>query len=461
MLDLLVTNAVVVCPGQTARLDVGISGEQISVLAPAGELLRTETRRVIDAEGLYLLPGGVDAHVHIRPRPQGGLPAGYAATSRAAAHGGTTTFVNFSYVATGQSFAEAVDEWRTAGTGHSAVDFGLHSVVPPVSEAELSEGVRQAVAGGVTSFKAFMLDNKGRPGIDDGLLYHLLQQGRATNALILVHAENGPINAYRARQLAEAGKTGLRYYGAAKPNFSEAEAARRAIFLARMAGVPLYVVHVSTGGATRAIREAQREGLPVFGEVCPQHLFFNEDVYESDRAFLFNGSPPQRPMADQRALWDGLADGTLAVISTDDVHGTLADKLRVGLDAPVEQLPGGQVQMETRLIVVFSRMVASGWMSLERFVDLVSTSPARIFGLYPRKGIIAVGSDADLVLFDPSYEWVVSNQALHTDCDYTPFEGWKARGKPVTTILRGQVLVEDGRFSGDPVGGRYLHRSPA
>jgi dihydropyrimidinase len=458
MYDLLLRNAWAVCPGYSGLLDVAVTGETIAAIGQPGQLA-ADARRVIAATGRYLLPGGVDPHIHISARGPGGIAASYTATTIAAAYGGTTTLINFADHQPGVPLAATVEHWREIGSQACAVDFGLHSMVGPMAWDEL-DGVEAVVRAGVPSFKAFMLDSKSRRGVDDGLLYALLLAARASGGLVGVHAESGPLNAYFTGKLAREDKADLRHFAEARPSLSEVEATHRAIFLARAAGAPLFVFHVSTAGAVAAIREAQRAGQPVYGETCPHYLFFTDEVYVDERDILFNRVPPMRPAADQAALWEGLADGTLAAISTDEVASSRADKLRVGRDVPVDQLPGGMSQVETRLVTIYSAAVASGRLSLERYVDLVSAGPARVFGLYPRKGAIVVGSDADLVLFDPAAEWTLTSEGLHSPADYTIYEGWKLRGRVAMTILRGKVIVEDNAYVGTVGDGAFVAREP-
>lgn len=442
--DLLIQNCLLVDANNSLLADVAIQGEKIAALASAGQL-PAAAARVIDARGLYLFPGLIDPHVHINSRIGGTMRSGFQWTSRAAAHGGTTTFFDFTAPVEGSKLLSSLEDQKAEGEGAVHSDFCLHAGIPAMRPEDLWQ-VREAIERGFPSFKAFMLPSKGRPEIDDGLLFALLTACREQGGLMGVHAENGRLIAYLSERLIKEDKTGIRYFAQSRPNICEAEAVGRAIMLAEAAGSALYVYHVSSAEGTQLIRQARKRGVPIYGETCPHYLLFTGQVYESENGFLFNRVPPIRSQRDQDALWEAVADGTLSCIGTDDVATNLTYKRQPPSGRDFIDLPGGMPQIETRLLLTYSEGVLKKRISLNRLVYLLSTGPARLFGLYPRKGTIAVGSDADLVLFDPNLERTITAGELHGGSDYTIYEGWKVKGWPVMTLVRGRVVVEQERL---------------
>lgn len=457
--DLLIRNGQVVDPTSTLpprMTDVAVEGGKICVLAGPGQL-PGEGARVIEANGLYLLPGMIDPHVHINTRVAGSMRGGFRLTSLGAIHGGTTTFCDFTTPMQGSEFLQAIEQQRLEGEGAVFCDFSLHGGIPPMGTEDLWR-VREAIAKGFPSFKAFMLNSRGRPGIEDGLLFAVMGACARDGGLLGIHAENGRLISYFSQRLMQEGKSGIRYFGASRPNICEAEAVQRAIALARVAGSAIYFYHVSSAEGADAIRKARQEGLPVYAESCPHYLLFTDAVYGREDGFLFNRVPPIRSQNDQDALWEALVDGTFSCIGTDDVPTTLALKRQPPPGPDFTDLPGGMPQIETRLALLHSEGVVKGRINLNRMVYLLSTGPARIFGLYPQKGTIAVGSDADLVLLDPNLEKTVTADELHAGSDTTAYEGWKVKGWPVMTLLRGQVVVDGGTLVDDTPRGQYCLR---
>lgn len=445
--DLLVRNGQVIDPTSTISpqaTDIAITKGKICALASPGQL-PAQGMRVIDASGLYVFPGLIDPHVHITDRVAGNIRGGFQLTSRAAIHGGTTTFFDFTVPLRGPELLPALDQQLKEADGVVFSDFCLHAGIPPMNLEDLWQ-IEAAITRGFPSFKAFMLSSRGRPEIEDGLLFALLSACKQHGGLMAVHAENGRLISYFSQKLLKEGKSGIRYFAASRPNICEAEAVQRVITMARATGAAVYFVHVSSAEATEVIRQARFEGLPIYGETCPHYLLFTDEVYEGDQGFLFNRVPPIRSQRDQDALWEAVADCTFSCIGTDDVATTLALKRQPPAGPDFTDLPGGMPQVETRLAVLYSEGVAKGRVSLNRLVYLLSTGPARVFGLYPQKGAVAVGSDADLVLFDPNLEKTITASELHSGSDYTVYEGWKVKGWPVMTMLRGEVIIERGTF---------------
>jgi dihydropyrimidinase len=441
--DLLIRNGQVVDATSTISpqvTDVAITNGKISALGSPGQLSAQATR-VIDASGLYVLPGMIDPHVHINERVAGSIRGGFQLTSQAAIHGGTTTFFDFTIPLQGPELLSALDRQQKEADGVVFSDFCIHAGIPPMNLEDLWQ-VEAAISRGFPSFKSFMLLSRGRPEIEDGLLFGLLSACRQHGGLMAVHAENGRLISYFSQKLLKEGKCGIPYFAASRPNICELEAVQRVITMARVTGAAVYVVHVSSAEATEAIRQARREGLPIYGETCPHYLLFTDEVYAGEKGFLLNRVPPIRSQRDQDALWEAVADGTFSCIGTDDVATTLALKRQPPTGPDFTDLPGGMPQVETRLAVLYSEGVVKGRISLNRLVYLLSTGPARVFGLYPQKGAVAVGCDADLVLFDPNLEKTITASELHSGSDYTVYEGWKVKGWPVLTMLRGEVIIE-------------------
>ena len=443
--DLLIRNGRVVDPASTLLMDLAIDKGKICALARPGQPLG-DAARVIDAGGLYVFPGMIDPHVHVNSRVAGSMRGGFELTSLAAIHGGTTTFFDFTAPAQGRELLSSLDQQRKEADGAVFSDYCLHGGISPMEPKELWQ-IKEAITRGFPSFKSYMLTSRGRPEIEDGLLYALLAACAEHGGLMGIHAENGRLISYFSRRLLQEGKSGIRYFAASRPNICEAEAVERVIAMARETGAAIYFYHMSSSEGAEAVRRARREGLPVYAESCPHYLLFTDEVYATEQGFLFNRVPPVRRRRDQEALWEALADGTFSCIGTDDVATTLALKKQPPTGPDFADLPGGMPQVETRLAVLHHEGVVKGRITLNRLVYLLSTGPARLFGLYPQKGAIAAGSDADLVLFDPNREKTITAGDLHGGADYTIFEGWKVKGWPVMTLLRGQIVVDNGKLA--------------
>ncbi|MGA2115469.1 MAG: dihydropyrimidinase [Bryobacteraceae bacterium] len=453
----LIRNGTVVTAAETRPADVLIEGERIKEVR-AG-LPAVGVDRIIDAAGLYVLPGGIDVHTHL-DMPFGGTTSSddFLTGTRAAAFGGTTTLVDFAIQARGTRMRDALDTWWKKAEGRAAIDYGLHMIVTDLGGAGL-EDMDDMVAEGVASFKLFM----AYPNVlmvDDGTIFKALSQTAKNGALICMHAENGSvIDVIIARALAE-GKTAPIYHALTRPPRAEAEAVHRAIALAEIAGAPVYIVHLSSEDALNEIREARDRGVPAFAETCPQYLLLSIDELARPN---FEGAkyvftPPLRPKEHQPKLWDGLKDDHLQVVSTDHCPFCFADQKILGKD-DFTKIPNGGPGIENRLQLIYHHGVNAGKISLNRFVEITSTTPARIFGMYPRKGEIAPGSDADLVLWDPAAPLTISAQTHHMRVDYSMFEGYEVEGNARTVISRGEVIVENGEFLGKPGRGQYLKRT--
>jgi dihydropyrimidinase len=457
MPDTLIRNGTVVTARETIAADVLIEGDRIREVRPS--IPAQAARKVIDATGLYVMPGGIDAHTHL-DMPFGGTTSAddFETGTRAAAFGGTTSIIDFAIQARATRMREALDAWWRKAEGRACIDYGLHMIVTDLGEAGL-EDMDDMVREGVASFKLFM----AYPNVlmvDDATIFKALSQTARNGALICMHAENGSvIDVIIARALAE-GKTAPIYHALTRPPRAEAEAVHRAIAMAEIAGAPVYIVHLSSEDALNEVREARDRGVPAFAETCPQYLLLSIEELERPN---FEGAkyvftPPLRTKDHLPKLWDGLKHDHLQVVSTDHCPFCFADQKTLGKD-DFTKIPNGGPGIENRLQLIYHHGVNAGKLSLNRFVELTSTTPARLFGMYPRKGEIAPGSDADLVLWDPNAVHTISAKTHHMRVDYSMFEGFQVKGDARTVLSRGEVIVDSGRFTGKPGRGNYLKRA--
>ena len=455
-MTLLIRNGTIVTATDQYRGDVLVEGEKISTI---GTSLSVVADRTIDATGKYVLPGGIDVHTHL-DMPFGGTKSAddFESGTRAAAHGGTTTIVDFAIQYKGQTLHHAWETWMKKAEGNAVIDYGFHMIITDLSD-QVEEEMDALVRQGVTSFKLFM----AYPGVfmlDDASIFRALLRTGQNGGTICMHAENGGvIDVLVKRALAE-GKTAPKYHALTRPARAEGEATHRAIALAEMADVPIYIVHLSAAEALEMVTEARDRGLPAYAETCPQYLFLSYDNYEEPG---FDGakyvmSPPLRPKDTQDRLWRGLAFNDLQAISTDHCPFCMKEQKTLGQD-DFSKIPNGAPGIETRMSLVYDGGVIPGRISLNRFVELTSTSPAKIFGLFPRKGTIAPGSDADIVVFDPSRKTTLSAKTLHMNVDYNPYEGREVTGAVDTVISRGRVVIDAGVFTGSAGAGSFLKRS--
>jgi dihydropyrimidinase len=457
MPNTLIKNGTVVTAERTFASDILIEGETIRDIAPG--LPAELADHIIDAAGMLLMPGGIDAHTHL-DMPFGGTTSSddFETGTRAAAFGGTTTLIDFAIQAKGTKMRDALDTWWRKADGRAVIDYGLHMIITDLGEAGL-EDMDSLVGEGVASFKLFM----AYPGVlmvDDATIFKALSQTAKNGALICMHAENGGvIDVIVQRALAE-GKTAPVYHALTRPVTAEAEAVHRAIAMAEIAGAPVYIVHLSSEDALNQVREARDRGVPAFAETCPQYLLLNIDEmkrpgFESAK-YVF--TPPLREKHHPPKLWEGLKHDHLQVVSTDHCPFCFADQKIFGKD-DFTRIPNGGPGVENRLQLIYHHGVNLGRLGLNRFVELVSTTPAKLFGMYPRKGALTPGSDADIVVWDPEAEHVISAKTHHMRVDYSMFEGFSVKGTAKIVMSRGEVIVENGKCHGRPGRGRFLKRA--
>jgi dihydropyrimidinase len=457
--DLIVRRARVATASDVFSADIGISGGRIVALAEA--LAAGQATQEIDAAGRFVTPGGIDSHCHIdQPMlPPVRMADDFETGSRSAACGGTTTFIPFAAQAKGGSLVETVADYHRRAQGKSSIDYAFHLIVSDPTPKVLYEELPALIDEGYTSFKMYMTYDDLK--LADGQILQVLELARAEQAMAMIHAENTDAIAFLTEKLLAAGKVQPRYHGLSRPSPVEREATHRAITLSELLDVPILIVHVSGAEAIEQIRWARGKGLNIFGETCPQYLFLTQE----DLAITgFAGarcvcSPPPRDKANQQVVWDALADGLFTVFSSDhapfnydDPHGK-----RLGArEPPFPYIPNGIPGLETRMPLLFSEGVLGGRISIQQFVALTATNAAQLYGLYPRKGTIAVGSDADLVIWDSSTPRTIRNVDLHHAVDYTPYEGREVKAWPALTLLRGQVIWDGTQFTGQPGSGQFL-----
>jgi dihydropyrimidinase len=460
-MSLLITNGRIVTSSDDYVADVYCEKGIVAAIGRDLPAHRFSAARTIDASGRYVLPGGIDVHTHLN-MPFGGTTSAdnFETGTIAAAFGGTTSIVDFAIQYRGSTMRHALDDWRKRAEG-AVIDYGFHMIVTELEDAGLGEMDRMVRDEGITSFKLFM----AYPGVfmvDDRTIFRALRRTGDNGGLICMHAENGGVIDELVKEALRRGETAPKYHALTRPPAAEGEATGRAIALAEMAGVPIYIVHLSAAHALEKVRQARDMGLPAYAETCPQYLFLSYDNYEEPgfEGAKYVMSPPLREKWHQDVLWTGLAKNDLQVISTDHCPFCMAEQKELGKD-DFSRIPNGAPGIETRLTLVHDGGVRPGRISLNRFVELCATTPARMFGLFPRKGTIAVGSDADIVIFDPAKTVTLGVKTLHMNVDYNPYEGRTVHGAPSTVISGGEVIVENDAFVGRRGAGRFIRRGPS
>jgi dihydropyrimidinase len=454
--DLVIRGGTVATAADTTLCDVGIKDGAVAAL---GKNLGSAIRE-IDASGRFVLPGGIDSHCHIEQRSSAGVVCAddfYSATV-AAAFGGTTTVIPFAAQHRGQSLRRVVEEYHGAAGPKAVIDYAFHLIISDPSEQVLGQELPALIRDGYTSFKVYMTYDLLQ--LDDGQMLDILAVARREGALVMVHAENHDMIKWLTARLLDRGLGAPRYHAVSHARLAEGEATNRAVSLSQLLDVPILLVHVSAAEAIEVIRNAQTKGLKIYGETCPQYLFLTADDIAKPgmEGAKFCCSPPPRDHAAQEAVWTGLRNGTFQVFSSDHApyRFDASGKLPKGDKTTFKEIANGVPGIELRLPLLFSEGVAKGRLDLNAFVALTATNHAKLYGLYPKKGTIAVGSDADIAIWDPRRETTITAGMLHDNVGYTPYEGRRLGGWPVTVLSRGRIVVEDGKLTAERGSGTFL-----
>ncbi len=434
--------------------DILIEDETISTIGMSLEMVADVT---IDASNKLVIPGGIDPHTHME-LPFGGTSSSddFFTGTRAAAFGGTTTIIDFAVQNKGETLTQGVENWHAKADGKCAIDYGFHLITTEFEDGNEAEMYR-VMDGGVTSFKLFM----AYPGVflaDDATIFRAMSAAGERGGLICMHAENGIVINEIIKRFLKDGRTAPKYHALTRPTIAEAEGVHRAIAIAEMAESPVYIVHLSCTDALNKVREARDRGIAAFAETCPQYLFHSiEDYGDGWDGAKYVMTPPLREKHNNAELWKGLKMDDLQVISTDHCPFCMKEQKELGKD-DFSKIPNGAPGVENRMSLIYNGGVVENRISLNRFVELTSTAAAKMFGLFPKKGTIAVGSDADIVIFDPEKEHTFGVDAEHMNVDYSSYEGWKVKGKVETVLSRGRVVIENGEHKGKQGDGKFLKR---
>ncbi|MFX1509403.1 MAG: dihydropyrimidinase [Promethearchaeota archaeon] len=454
-LDMVVQNGTIVTATEMLQADVGIKDGKI--VAVNNELKTNADTHIVDAKGKYVFPGAIDVHVHLQ-LPFGGTISAddFENGTKAAAMGGVTTVIDFAIQQKGHSIMEAVKARRKEADGRVCIDYGLHAAITdwnPQTQAEIKEIIEY----GIPTFKMFMIYKEEGWMADDGMLFQALEETKKYGGMIGVHAESVDVlDMLIERYAQEKDKWGAYAHTLSRPYFTESEAVQRAIKWAEVTGGRLYIVHMSAGESAQYVREARERGVHVYAETCPQYLLLDDSVFKGENGHLYATCPQIKKKEDGTRLWQGLINGEIQVVATDTC--TFDTKQKAMWEGDFRKIPFGLPGVETMFPLLYTEGVGKEHFSLNHLVKLVSTNPAKIFGMFPEKGTINPGSDADLVVFDPNKKVTLHATDLQTNCDWSPFEGWKLTGYPQTTISRGKIVVSNGKFVGDCDHGRFLHR---
>ncbi len=454
----LVKGGTIVTASDIYTADVLIEDGVISLIGK--DLAATITAdTTVDATGKYVIPGGVDVHVH-NEMPFGGTASSdsHFSGTVAAAFGGTTSIIDFAIQEFGGSLRGALETWQQKAEPQAVIDYSFHVIAREINEQILSEMDHMIAREGVTSFKLFM----AYPNVfmlDDASIFKAMRRTSDNGGLICMHAENGGVIDVLVQKALAEGKTAPKYHALTRPTRAEGEATRRAIALAEMAGVPVYIVHLSCADALEKVREARDMGIPAYAETCPQYLFLSYEDYEKPgfEGAKYVMSPPLREKWNQDVLWKGLAGNQLQVVSTDHCPFCMVEQKELGKDN-FSKIPNGAPGIETRMSLMYDGGVVGGRITLNRFVELTSTNPAKLMGLFPKKGTIAIGTDGDIVVFDPEATMTLGVDTLHMKVDYNPYEGRVVKGVPTTVLSRGNVIIDKGQFLGKAGDGKFVPR---
>lgn len=455
-MSLIIKNGTIFTASDSMKADILIEGEKITQIGLNIEPRPSDT--VLDATGLEIYPGGIDAHTHLDMPFMGTVTIDdFESGTRAAACGGTTTIIDFVIPEKGKSLHHAVETWMQKANGKSAIDFAFHIALVEYTP-QVAKEIPEVVENGITSFKCFMA-YKPSLYVTDYELLEIFRLAKNTGALMSVHAENGDMLVYATKYLLAENKTGPEWHDVAHPDVAELEACYRAIILADYVGVPIYFVHTSSRLTLKEIQKAKRKGKFVFCETCPQYLVLSNELYKTKgwEAAKWVMSPPLRDKKSNIKLWNGIRDGFVDTVGTDHCSFNFVGQKELGRDV-FTKIPNGIPAIEERVKILYSEGVMKGRITRNRFVEVIATNPAKIFGLYPQKGTIAIGSDADIVIFDPNKKSTISAKTHHMKVDYSAFEGLEIQGMPVYTISRGKIIAKDYKFIGDYSWGKFIKR---
>lgn len=452
----VIKNGTIVTATDTYHADLLIES---GVISQIGKQLSLDGAEVLDAKGCYVFPGGIDPHTHFE-MPFGGTVTkdDFETGTIAAAFGGTTTVIDFCLTNKGESLKSAIETWHKKSNEKAVIDYGFHLQIVEMNDDVLHELPKVIEQEGITSFKVFMA-YKNVLQADDETLFRTLISAKELGALVMVHAENGDVIDYLVKKALEQGNTDPIYHALTRPPEVEGEATGRAAILTGLANSQLYVVHVSCADAARKIAEARNNGIDIWGETCPQYLVLDQSDLERPnfQGAKYVWSPPLREKWNQEVLWNALKTGQLQTVGSDQCSFDFNGQKDLG-KGDFSKIPNGGPIIEDRVSILFSEGVKKGRITLNQFVDLISTRAAKLFGLYPRKGTIAVGGDADIVIFDPTVERTISVETHHMAVDYNPFEGMKVTGEPISVLSRGEFVIRDKKFVGQLGAGQYLKR---
>lgn len=456
-LDLIVKNGTIITATETYQADIGVKREKVVKIAKGLE--RDSNTKVIDAKGKYVFPGAIDVHVHFQLPFSGTVSADdFENGTKAAAMGGVTTVLDFAIQQKGHSIMKTIQARRKEADNKVCIDYGLHAAITDWNDDTQAE-IKQVIDYGIPSFKMFMIYKDEGWMADDGMLFQALEETKKYGGMISVHAESVfVLDMLIERYAKEKEKWGAYAHTLSRPYFTESEAVQRAIKWAEITGGRLYIVHMSAGESAEYVSGARERGVSVFAETCPQYLLLNDDVFREENGHLYATCPQIKKREDNERLWQGLINGDLQVVATDTC--TFDTKQKAMWKGDFRKIPFGLPGVETMLPLMYTEGVEKGRFTINHLIGLVCTNPAKLFGLYPQKGTIAVGTDADLIVFDPKKQVTLNAQDLQTNCDWSPYEGWKLTGYPIVTIARGEVVVVNNAFTGKRGRGQFLKRQP-
>ncbi|MET3939563.1 dihydropyrimidinase [Paenibacillus sp. PvP094] len=454
----LIRNGVLVTAADTFAADILIENGKITQIGIG--MVADDRTEIVDASGCYVIPGGIDPHTHL-DMPFGGTVTAddFATGTAAAAFGGTTTILDFCLTQKGKPLTESLKEWHAKAKGKAAIDYGFHLMIGEMNDQVLEELPQVIEEEGVSSFKVFMA-YKNQFQADDGILYQTLQKAKEYGALVMVHAENGDVIDLLVRQALAEGRTEPIHHALTRPSILEGEATGRAARLAALADSQLYVVHVTCAEAVEQIARMRDMGYRIWGETCPQYLTLDQSIMDQPdfEGAKYVWSPPLREASHQEVLWNALKSGQLQTIGSDHCSFNFKGQKDLGKN-DFSKIPNGGPVIEDRLSILYSEGVAKGRISLNQWVDLCSTRASKLFGMFPQKGTLAVGTDADIVIFDPSISREISASTHHMNVDYSAFEGMQVQGCPVTVLCRGEYVIKDRQFAGAAGSGQYVKRA--